>query len=52
MRADAADRRVETVALAHHRLCGGGVIPEVGVAGLDVQFVEAGQRGIPVKDAS
>ena len=33
-------------------LRGGGIVPEAGVLGAGVQFVEAGDGGIPVKDAS
>ena len=46
------DLRCEVVALAHHLLRGGGVIPQRRVFGAVVQFGEAGLCGIPVKDAS
>ena len=48
----AVDRVFEPGALAHHRLRGVGVVPELGVLGLRVQLVEPAVRGIPVKDAS
>jgi hypothetical protein len=38
--------------LAHQLLRFGGLVPEVGVFGLGVQFVKAVKGTIPVKDAS
>jgi hypothetical protein len=45
-------RRFQMGALAHQRLRGAGVVPEIGVLGLGVQLVEPPERAIPVKDAS
>jgi hypothetical protein len=39
-------------ALAHHSLSGGGIVPEIGIFGALIQFVEARCGDIPVKDAS
>ena len=39
-------------ALAHQLLRGVGIVPEVRVFGLGVQFGETPRRGIDVKDAS
>ena len=39
-------------ALAHDLLRGGRVVPEIGVFGFRVQFVQTEQGVIPVKDAS
>lgn len=52
---DARDRVelvVERVALLHHALCAGGVVPEIGIFRLLVQLGEAGLRLVEVKDAS
>ena len=46
------DRLLELGALAHDLLRGLGIVPEVGILGLGVQFGEAALGGIPVKDAS
>jgi hypothetical protein len=43
---------VERVALAHHALSAGLVVPEIGVFCRLVQFGKAALRGIDVKDAS
>ena len=47
-----ADRFFEMVAFAHHGLRARGIVPEIGVLGERVQFVEPAQRVVPVKDAS
>ena len=44
--------RGKLVALTHHLLRGGGIVPEVGVFGLRVQLGQAAFGDIPVKDAS
>jgi len=43
---------VQRIALAHHALRAGLVVPEIWVFGLFVQFGETPLRGIDVKDAS
>ena len=50
--ADGVELILERVALAHHALGAGLVVPEIGVFGLFVQLGEAPFRGIDVKDAS
>ena len=47
-----AEPILESRALAHQFLRGVGVVPEIGVFGLGVQFGEAARRRIDVKDAS
>jgi hypothetical protein len=42
----------QTGALTHQGLGGVGVVPEGRVLDLGVQFIETGERGLPVKDAS
>ena len=42
----------QMIALAHHLLRGGGVIPQRRVLGAVIQFGEAALGGVPVKDAS
>ena len=49
---DALDQADQSVALAHEFLRGGRLVPEIGVFGAVVQFFEAGEGDIPVKDAS
>jgi hypothetical protein len=43
---------LERIALAHHLLGALGIVPEIGVFGLAVQFREPALRLIDVKDAS
>jgi hypothetical protein len=50
--ADGLDGFIELLALAHDRLRGLGIVPEVGVLGAGVQLREAFVDCIPVKDAS
>ena len=50
--ADGVELVLERVALLHHALGACGVVPEVGVFGLRVQFGEARLGCIEVKDAS
>ena len=47
-----AQRTLQLLALAHQLLRGGRIVPDCGVFGLGVQFVQAAIGGIPVKDAS
>ena len=49
---DGAERGVEFLAFAHQLLRGLRIIPQAGVFGLGVQFVQAAVGDIPVKDAS
>ena len=50
--ADGVELVVERVALLHHALGAGGVVPEVGIFGLRVQLGEARLGCVEVKDAS
>ena len=47
-----AEPILELGPLAHDLLRGFGVVPEIGIFDLGVQFGEAAGRGIDVKDAS
>ena len=47
-----AEPILELGALAHDFLRGFGIVPEIWILGLGVQFGEAARRGIDVKDAS
>jgi hypothetical protein len=46
------DRVVQRAPLAHHRLRGLRIVPQIRVLGLLVQFLEALLRALRVKDAS
>src|SRR6516162_6441873 len=48
----AADRLVESRALAEQLLCRFGIVPQAWIFDLSVQLREAASCGIPVKDAS
>jgi hypothetical protein len=50
--ADSGKLVVERVALAHHALGAGLIVPEVWIFGLLVQFGETPLGGVDVKDAS
>ena len=50
--ADGVELVFERVALLHHALGAGGIVPESGVFGLRVQLGEARLGGVEVKDAS
>ena len=51
-RAHGAERRVQLLAFAHQFLRGLGIVPEGGVFGLGVQFIQPAEGFVPVKDAS
>jgi hypothetical protein len=46
------DRLLQVIALAHHLLRRLRVVPQIGVFGERVQFVQSERAGIQVKDAS
>ena len=50
--ADGVELIVERVALLHHALGAGGVVPQLGVFGLRVQLGQARLGCVEVKDAS
>jgi hypothetical protein len=50
--ADGVELIVERVALLHHALGAGGIVPQVGVFGLGIELGQARLGGIEVKDAS